>query len=102
MGVHLFLFSRQLPISQPEILRLAQCLHKAGRIIFFPFIEAVNLLVEVAVKVEWSDVNVGAFDASFQKAPKVFESVGMYDAINVPFCVVDNFVRVFRCAEILI
>jgi len=59
------------------------------------------LFIEVAEKMEWLDANVSAFQAAFEKAPEVFESVGVNLSVNVPFRMVNNFMRIMRGKKIV-
>jgi len=81
-----------LPYSQIEA---------ASVIKFFAIIETKHLLVKVTVKMKRFDRHIRARDAALQQTPEVFESVGVYAAIHVLSCVVNDLVSIVRCQSVI-
>ncbi len=80
-------------MGEAEILRLSHRLNEAVGVILFPLVEAVSLLVQIAVKVERRTVNVSAFDRPFQEAPEIFERVRVDVVSHVALTVVNDLVN---------
>ena len=57
-------------------------------------VETESLFVDVAKQVERLNTNVGSMQSALQQAPEVFHCVGMYIAVCVLDCMVDNRVLV--------
>src|SRR5205809_6034264 len=50
---------------------------------------------------EWLDTDVGSMKPALQKAPEVFESVGMNRAVHVGHGMIDDLVRVFPFQSVI-
>ena len=59
-----------------------------------PLVEAIGLLVEVAVEVERLDADVGTAEGALEQAPEVLQPVGVDPAVDVPDGVVDSLMRI--------
>lgn len=71
-------------------------LDEPARIRVFPLVEAESLLVEVAEKVEGLHVHVGALDRALERAPEIFQPVGMDVAHGVAHRMVNHLMNVIR------
>ena len=60
----------------------------------FAIVVAEYLFIKIAKKMKGLDADIGSFQSAFQKAPEVFEPVGVNLAVNVLFGMVDNSVIV--------
>lgn len=58
-------------------------LNEPLRIIIFPIVESVALLVQVSEKVERLNTNIGAFDRTLEKTPEVLKTVSVYGSLRV-------------------
>lgn len=56
----------------------------------FPQVVAENLFVQIPEEMELFDADVSAFQLALEKAPEVFESVGVNLSVNVPFRMVHD------------
>src|SRR5260221_7750983 len=81
----LFVGAGQLFPCEPPARCSAHNVEETAAVAVFilPSIEAVCLLVEVAVKVERRAVNVCALDRAFQQAPKVFKAVRVNTVFHI-------------------
>jgi len=64
-------------------------------VIILSVIESEGLFVEVAKQMKRFNGNISSFEASFEKTPEVFESVGMDASVDVSFGVVDDLMHIF-------
>jgi hypothetical protein len=55
-----------------------------------------DLLVKVAVKMEWFDSNVSSAKVALQQAPEVLQPIGMNLSVNVPLGVIDELMDISR------
>ena len=62
---------------------------------------AEYLFVKIAKHMEWFYRNVRSLESALEKAPKVFESVGVDLSLNIPFRVVNRFVRKVRIQTLI-
>ncbi len=74
---------------------------KTLRIRSFALVESECLFVKVSKKMKWLARNIGAFDRSFEQAPKVFHSVNVNQSVNILFSVIDYVVDVLRIKSLI-
>src|ERR1051326_4100072 len=60
-----------------------------------------NLFVEVAEKMKWFDVNVGALQTALEQTPEVFQTVRVHLAVYIPFGMVNRFVCVIAVQSLV-
>ncbi len=65
-------------------------------------IEPENLLCDIAVKMERLNRDIGSFQAAFQQAPEVLNSLSMHLPTNVLFQMVHNIVNEFFTAKVVV
>ncbi len=68
----------------------------------FPQVEAEHLLIQVPEEVKGLHAHVGSLDAAFEKAPEVFESIGVNLPVNVFLSMVDYLVNEILVLQSLI
>src|SRR5438046_2278425 len=67
-----------------------QGLYEAALVIVLAFVEPKRLLIAVSEQMKRLNVNVSAFERTFQKRPKVFQSVSVNLAACVEFQMVND------------
>src|SRR6266516_3332283 len=88
------LFASQLLESQTLAHDVTRSLDEAFRVLNLAVIESESLLVKVAEKMKWLYRNISSTEGSLEQTPKVFNSVGVNDSVNVPLGMIDHFVGV--------
>lgn len=88
--IPLRLFASQFFVGNALASDVLRGLDEAIRIGALAVVESKRLFVKVAKQVERFNRNVGAANGSFEKRPKVFDSVGMHVAAHVGFSVIDH------------
>src|ERR1700685_3239419 len=72
-----------------------------GIVHVFPIVIAECLFIDVAVKVKGLDTNVGTLDGSFQKTPKILDSISMNLPVDVGFRMVDDLMPKVRIQGVI-
>lgn len=81
-------------IGEAAVEDRSQRMHEAASVGVLPGVEPEGLFVQIAEQVERGDRNVGALDRAAQKAPEVFEPVGVDLPLRVALGVVYHLVDI--------
>src|SRR5881396_352736 len=81
--------SNELRVFQAFADYATERLDESALVIVFALVKSKRLLIAVSEQMKRLDVNVSAFESTFEKRPEVFKSVGMNFTACIAFKVVD-------------
>src|SRR5882724_1382584 len=95
VGAITALRSNELRISQSLSNDTGHSLNEPASVIVFSLVKPKRLLIQIPKQMKRLDVHISPFDAAFEQAPEVFQTVSVNVAFRVALRMIYDIVNVF-------